>query len=389
MKLIASNPPLDNLEKSYLSQAYSSGVTSISIRNNDRFTNGGIIMIGLEGAEKTEIVAISGAVTKGNNLTITATTFPHEADDPVYVLRYNKVRYYRSTTGIGGSYALLAEVEIDVDNATLATVYDDLVSLSSYYYKISFFNSGSSVESALSDPLAATGYPRGTVGFLINEFFEEVADTTQQNMSVLEAIGFLNEVNDDLTTQSRRPYRFLKTSALLDTTIDVNYMALPADLNKFDRLRYTFADGVSDTTNTIEMVPINEFEYMDWDNNLTPTDDVLTASLDEVNNRVLLYPTPSSSQVAKYTIYYWKHFAELESLSDVLETPNQRVYKLFLHGKYYRKRGIKEQSFLQISDRYFNDYTTEIVKLQRANKLDIGTPQGMRPDTRQSRGLRK
>ncbi len=389
MKLIADNPSLDNLEKSYLTTAYAAGVTSIEVRNNDRFVNGDLIQIGRPGSEKTEIVAITASVTKGTAMTVGATTFPHEADDPVYKLRYNKVRFYRSTTGIGGSYSVLNEAEVDVDNAILKTVYDDTTSLTTYYYKISYYNSAGSVESSLSDPIPASGYARGTVGFLVNEFFEEVADQTQQNMSVLEAIGFMNEANDDLTTQSRRPYRWLKTSAVLNITLNVNYIALPTDMNKFDRIRYTFDNGSSDTTQTIRMVDMNEFEYINYDNNYTPSDDTIIATIDETTNRLLLWPTPKTSQTGAITVYYWKNFTELTSMADVLETPNHRVYKLFLHGKFYRKKGIKEQSFLQISDRYFNDYTTEVVKLQRSNRLDLGTPQGMRPDTRHSRGLRK
>ena len=104
MKLRASNPSTTGLEKSYLSSSYSALATSITIRNNDRFAASQKILVGELGHERSEIVTINTVTTPGTVFTLTGTglVFPHDADTPVYVLKYDKVRFYRSTTGIDG-----------------------------------------------------------------------------------------------------------------------------------------------------------------------------------------------------------------------------------------------------------------------------------------------
>lgn len=487
MKLRSKNILTQGLEKSFLTTSYPSGVTSISVDNNNRFTDGAKIMIGEMGHERTEIVTVFGPnsaspstspsgsyspsasyspsrspssspsasyspsispsnsssgsvspskspssspsgsssvssskspssspsyspsgspsssfssspspspatpvvdfIAPGNAITISATIFSHDADTPVYVLDYDKVIFYRSITGVDGNYLKLTEVEMDVDNSTLETVYDDAGGLSSYYYKVSFFNSYTNMETELSDPIPGTGYERGTVGFLLNEFFEEVSDTTQQNMSVTGAIALINEVNDDVISQSRRPYRMLKTSDTLDTVGNDGRVALPANLVKFDRLRYTHA--TDQRTDTYRRISMQEYEMLDFDNTAVGDNAMIYFTIDESTNELVLWPKPLTSGTDALRVYYWKNFDEITSMSDVLITPNPRIYKMFLLGRYYRKRAVTEPKYMVISDRFLSDYNTEIVKLQRMNRLDMGTPMEMKPDSGHSRGLRR
>lgn len=391
MKITVSNPSLDNLEKSYLSFAYQAGVTTINVRNNNNFVNGKKILIGELGSERTEIGTISGAVTAGTSLTVAATVFPHDADDPVYQLKYDKVRIYRSTTGVDGSYDFLVDVVIDVDNDSISTTYDDVSGLSSYYYKISYYDSVGTVESELSDPIPATGYPRGTTGSLVNEFFEEVGDLTQQHMSVTETLALMNEVNDDMLTQSRRPFRWLRDKEVLSVAAGNDRIALPERVYKVERIQFTSVESpdVVNRTDNYRIISMQEMEYIKYDNLADESDVLNYIALDETTNEIVLYPTPLTAQANAVTIYFWSKFTDISAMDQVLQTPNSRIYKLFLLGRFYRKRAVKEPNFIGISDRYLNDYTGEIVKLQRANKLDVGSPMGMKPDTRHSRGLRR
>lgn len=388
MKLYAPNPLTDRLEKSYLSSAYSAGVTTIDVRNNDRFAVGKKLMIGEMGHERTEIVTVATVNANGTTVTLSAATqFPHDADAPVYVLKYDKVRYYRSTLGIDGAYNQLAEVNMDVDNDTLQTMYDDLAGLASYYYKVSFYSTADSTETDLSDPIAGSGYPAGTAGALVNEFFDEVGDTQQQNMTVSEVLNLMNEVNNDLTSQSRRPYRFLKTSSVLSTIAGVSRIPIPANLLKFDRL--VFTDKWNQRTDAYRRISMDEMEYINFDNAFWPSDDLLYVAIDESSNELVLFPTPSTTSLNSIKLFYWKNFTQITSLASKVETPNSRIYKMFIMARYYRKRAIKEPNYLNLSDRFMSDYNTEIVKLQRMNRLDMGTPMSLKPDTRRSSGLRR
>src|SRR5690606_37639908 len=107
MKITVNNPSLDGLEMTYLALSYQAGATSIQVRNNQNFADTNKILIGHMGNEKAEVVSVSGTVTPGQTLGVTATLFAHNADDPVYRLKYDKIRFYRSTTGIDGVYNLL------------------------------------------------------------------------------------------------------------------------------------------------------------------------------------------------------------------------------------------------------------------------------------------
>jgi hypothetical protein len=389
MKITVSNPSVDNLEKSYLASAFQAGTTALVVRNNNMFSNTKKILIGAMGAERSEIVTVNGAVTPGTNLTVTATLFPHDADDPVYVLQYDKLRIYRSVTGVDGAYDFLVDVVLDMDNPSLSTVYDDISGLTSYYYKVSFYDSVEAIESEMSDPIPSTGYPRGTAGSLVNEFFEEVGDLTQQHMSVEEALNLMNEVNDDMLTQSRRPFRWLKAKATLNTALGNDRIALPVAVYKIDRIQFTEEDGITDRTDNYRIISLAEMEYISNNNLVEWSDSLQYVAIDDTTNEIVLYPTPLTSQVGKMVIYYYAKFDQISAMNQVLQTPNTRIYKLFLLGRFYRKRAIKEPNLIGLSDRFLNDYTGEIVKLQRANRLDVGSPMGMRPDSRHSRGLRR
>lgn len=389
MILTAYNSSTDNLEKSYLSNSYAAGVTSIVVRNNSGMAVDDRIMLGEMGNEKTEIVTISAVNADKITLTVGATKFPHSADDPVYVLKYDQIKFYRSTTTIDGSYSSVATVDMDVDNAECETRYDDANGLTSYFYKIAFYHSIDTLESSLSDAYPGNGYSRRQVGYIINDFFTEVGDLGQQYMTVPQALNVMNECNDDLTTQSRKPYRFLKTSENKTVTADNDRVALPTDLLALDRIRYNYVSGATDRSDDIQIKDIEEFEYVKYDNNATNSDELQFIAIDESTDEIALYPTPATTQSNKLKVFYWKKFSDFDSLGDTIETPTPRVYKLFLSARFYRMRGLHDQSFLPLSDRYANDYQAEVVKMQRNNRIDRGSPMAMKPDTRTARGLRK
>src|SRR5690606_12533441 len=157
---------------------------------------------------------------------------------------------------------------------------------------------------------------------------------------------------------------------------------LDDDTYKVDRIQYNRTDGITDRTDNYRILDIQEFEYMDWDNDYGVTDDLVYLALDDTTNEIVLWPTPETSQNDIIKVFYYAYPEQLTAMNQKFQTPTSRIYKLYLLAKYYRKRAVKEASYINISDRYYNDYTSEIVKMQRANKFDIGTPQSMKPDTR-------
>ena len=397
------NPETDDLEKSYLANDYAIGVTSVEVKNNNRFAANDRIMIGEMGHEKTEIVTVSAVNANGTTLTVGTTVFSHSADDPVYKLRFDQVKFYRSTTGSSGTYALLATVDLDVDNANLTTIYDDTTGLSSYYYKTTVYHSISTLESAYSDPIPGGGYRRNQVGYIIDEVLQEVGDIQEINISRSELLGYFNDVNDDLTTNTNKPYDFLRTRTTLTRTAGAITIDFPTDSNgdqsmwKFDRMDYNFTDTTV-TPNVDRMITIPVWPEEEFRNNYanlvadstTESDDPPVAiSLDTAVNKFRVWPPSETTIAGAYYLYYYKYFDRISTEGQTLETPTAKIYKLYAKGMYYRKRGTQEATYNATADRYFADYQVEKNKYTGANRKDAGTPRSFRPSNSVIKGFRR
>lgn len=392
MLVSAFNPTTDELEKSNLASATSVGATTLTVRNGDRFSANDRIMIGEMGREKTEIVTVSAVNADNVTLTVGTTLYSHEADDPIYVLRFDQIKFYRADT-LTGTYSILATVALDVDNADLRTRYDDTTGTSSNYYKVSFYHSIDMLESDLSDPMQGTGFARGTVGAFIDELLRELRDENQTYVDRNIIMGWCNEVNDDLQTRLKQPFDFLHTRTTLPTSASVETVDFPTDMWKFDQLNYYYDDP--DNTTTKDMIPIRvisleEFRYRFQDQTTDPDSDILKyVALDTAVNKFRLYPPPETSQGGVLYLYYWKYFTELSDDADEFETPNPKVYKDFCRGQFYRLKAVNDSSFQNISDRFFTDYSVEVSKLIKTNGKDQGSPKSFKMLPQTMRGNRK
>lgn len=388
MIITTLNPSTDDLEKSYLSNPYAAGTTSIEVKNNNRFVANDRIMLGEMGQEKTEIVTVSSVNANGTTVVIGATVFEHSADAPVYKLRFDQIKFYRSTTTSDGAYSVVSTQDLDVDNANLTTVYDDTTGTAAYFYKMTMYHSVSALESAYSDIIGGSGWRREQVGNIVDEILQEVSDPNEINITRRELIGYFNDVNDDLTTNVAKPYTFLHARRNLTRTLNTNYIDFPTDSNgkqimwKFDRMDYNYTDTTTDPdtdrTTTIPVISMEEFRNTYSDNTIsstTVTDDTPEAmTLDTSVDRFRFSaPFETTSSTAFY-LHYWKYFDTIDSEGDIIETPTPKIYKLYCKGMYYRKRAITESSFQATADRYFADYLVEKGKYSSHNRRDMGTP---------------
>lgn len=375
------NPELDELEQTMLTGYSGAGATSLAVAGNQQFAQNDRILIGQMGTENAEIVSINASVTLGNTLPISASVFPHNGNDPIFQLRYDKVKFYRSVTGINGAYLPLATVSLDVDNENLLTPYDDTTGTSSYYYKVSYYNSITSAESDMSDPVAGAGYPRNSVGFLTDEILSELKDKDERTVTRTDLTNWMNEVDDDLLTRARKPYLFLKRSQTVNS-ITNTYIPYPDDMWKFDRFEYTWTIGSQASTREFYPIDNEEFRLIDYNTNTLSTDNLQFISLDDINHVIKTYPKFLTTQTNAVTIYYYKYFTEINSPSDVFETPSPNIYKLYCLGKYFRSLAKGDTVYLTLSQAYFQDYNTQVAKLQRVNDKNVGTPMSFKMPTR-------
>lgn len=389
MLITVDNFLTDDLEKSYLSDAYSIGVTSIKVKNSDRFGANDRILIGEMGQERSEIVTVDAVSSDKKSLTISQTAFSHSQDDPVFVLRFDQVRFYKSVDN-GSTYSILtgAGQPLDVDNADLQTKYNDLAG-GAAIYKITFYHSLKDIESDYSDEIYGEGWRRNQVGSIIDEVLQEVSDPNEQNVTRAELMGFMNDVNDDLLSTNRRPYSFLRTSVPLDRTAATNFIDLPVDeygdqiVWKFDRLDYTHGD----ITETIKMFNEDEFRNMypnNVNNTTTQRDSMPDATIDTSSNRILFSHPFATSESGVFTLYFWKYFNKLDTQGDIIETPSPRIYKLYLKQAYYQKRAVTDPAFNSQVTVFKGDYGREKMSYNTIDRKDVGTPRGFRPLTRRS-----
>lgn len=381
------NPETTDLEKSYLSNPYSKGTTVIEVKNANRFVTNDRLLIGEMGTENAEVITLSTVSADNMTLTIGATLYAHSADEPVYQLIFDQVKYYKSTNG-GGSYSVIPTQELDVDNADLTTVYSDTSGTSSDLYKFTFYHSIAGVESAFSDSIGGSGWRRDQVGHIVDEILLEVSDQNELNVTRQELIGYFNDVNDDLTTQVAKPYDFLHSRSALTRTANTNYIDFPVDSNgkqtmwKFDRMDYNYTDPmtspVTDTTTTLMVIPPEEFRNTYSDNTISTTTVADTTpvamTLDTSVNRFRFSQPFKTTTSNVFYLHYWSFFTTIDSEGDVIQTPTPKIYKLYCKAMYYQKRSITDPTMGNTANRFFNEYQIEKAGYKKLDRKDQGTP---------------
>lgn len=380
MKIVAYNPETKDLEKSYLGKSYASGVTSLLLKNTDRFADGQKILIGEMGRERSEIVEISGAPTATTIGLVAGTQFPHDADDPVYVLDYDQVRIYRSTTGQAGAYSLLDTVDMDVDNADNGTFYDDANALTTYWYELAYYDSVNDTESEHTAPIGATGYTRKQLGHLIPKVAKDVKDPDFIEVDIDQWISWANDISDDLITQAKRPYRFLKKSETIDVSADDYSFGMPADFWKINFIQvHEFGAASERIWRPRQFASVTSAQYQ-LNLYTLGADYVDGLAVDDEAEEVLFYPKARVDRIGAFTLHYYKTFDEFTSLADTVETPNTLVYKLGLKREYYMLKADDDSKYLPKAKEYDQKYNAEVMKLQREKNIFADGPTGMAPD---------
>lgn len=397
------NPEIADLEKSYLANNYNSGILSITLKNTDRFVVNDRIMIGEQGQEKTEVVTVTSVDPNSTDLGVSATRFGHSADEPVYKLRFDSVKFYRSTTGVAGVYSNISTQPLDVDNEDLETKYDDTSGLASYFYYFTFYHSLNAIESANSDIIAGTGWRREQVGNIIDEVLKEVSDPNEQHITRSEILGYFNDVNDDIQLDNTKPPEFLKTRLALSRTANRNYIDYPVDsygkqlMWKFDHMDYNYVDSTTtpatNETKTIPKLDPDDFRNRYTDNTIdsTTVSDKQPAfmTLDNSVNRFRFSHAAATSLGNVFYLHYWKYFNVIDSEGDIIETPTPKIYKLYIKAMYYSKRSVADLTLNANAQQWLNAYQIEKSKYKSHNRKDKGSTRSFRPRTSTNRTYRK
>lgn len=376
------NPETDDLEKTFLTATVQKGTTVLPNQNTNRFAVNDFILIGDMGEEQAELAKIS-AVNPNNEITIDpGLKFSHTSDTPVYRMRYDKV-HFLSSTSADGSYSLLEEVDIDVDNKDLQTTYQDVLGTGSSFYKTRYYNSQTSEESVLSDYISAEGYNKVSIGKVIEAVVRRVKDVGYSVLTSEVYLDIANEVNDDIESQSERPYGFMRKPVLLNRVAGQGTIDLPEDYFKFYDLEYTNTVGQIPRTERLKPMSAENFSGQ---HDIAQSDYVRAITIDEVAKTLLLKPIPRTNGMGAYKLRYYAQLAEFEDLSQEVQTPNTLIYRYKFLAEWYGAKAETDPSYGALSTKYEQKYGNELMKLQRSNRKDVGTDRSFMDSARVTSG---
>lgn len=378
MIVAAHNPETADLEKTYLSSRAEIDATSLEVKNNDTFAVGDKILVGEMGGEQSEIRTVSAVAADRLGITVDALDFDHAADTAIYRLEFDQIRFYRRTSATG-TPVLMTTSDIDVDNTDKVTRWDDTTSATTYYYQTSYYHSGTDEETELSDPIPATGYTGQTAGSIIDAVIRRVRDTGYTVLGFEEYIDIMNEVGDDLITQSRKPYTFLRRTVALDAVADQEYIDLPADFWKFDHVSLAYISAGQTRYRQRNPLSLEMFQQRYDSSNALSQANITDTALDIENSRLMVYPTPPANVTGALKLTYFKTFDEITTAGDTIETPNSLIYRYKLMSEFYYAKSEVDAQWTRLGQKYEEKYGAEIVKMQRTNRRDAGTPRSMRP----------
>lgn len=374
MIVYAWNPETTGLERTNITSLVNIGDTSISVKNADRFTYNAPILVGDMGYETTEVATINSTGKTSTSIPVTsALEFAHNADDPVYMLQYDTVEFYSSST-IDGSKTLLSSQTIDVDNKDKQTTYDDQTGTPNTYYWTKYKNSFTLQESDFSDYVLAAGPVQKSIGRVVASVASFIGDEGYNVLTVDDYLQLAQDVNDDLISQTARPYGFLRKTILIDRTADQPYIDNPSDYLKFYDLSYEGTVNGITTKRQLTPVTLRQFNRNYLSSNVYKSDFITQIALDEEAERILIKPTPVTTQVGAFKLRYYSDFAPMVNLSQVVQTPNSLIYRYKFLWNAYLKKSMKDTAFTTLAQEHEKLYGNEVVKMQRMIVRDVGSP---------------
>jgi hypothetical protein len=322
-KLLIPIPNLSDTEKTYLDADYSTGL-ALTVLNNYGFANDDFVIVGEPGEEKTETKDVTGQ-TGNTQIDISANLkFPHNKGCIVYRYEYDQYEIYRYRSSV---WTLISTSNIQWDKRE--TIYIDANGLSTDSYKYRLKNSAATTYSDYSPTIAATGFTKAQVGYMINHVREVLGDKDRQIIkSDDEIIRQFNRAQE-IIAGIRQDWWFLRNeNSSITTTANTRRYGLASitDLGYIDTVRYRFNDGTTDITYHLEKKSMVEMDYIVSDNNLTSDDYPSAYTIEPPDNTdsvgYIGIDVPSKTLgYGTFYIRYYKTMIDLEDVSDSTIVP--------------------------------------------------------------------
>jgi hypothetical protein len=258
--ITVSNPYL-TLANTYLTKDLNAGGTTLTVSNNQNFTSADVLLLGNIGQDTSEIVTITGAVTAGTSISLSAATvLNHSRGEAVTALMYDKA-VITAATSKNGVYSTIATVILDYGSDS--TTYLHANGDTSYWYKVRFFNSGRGNATSDTDAQYAGGYETTSVRYLIDQAKRAVGNTSLDDDFFMGAVNEARRtVNTEFGFGLANAWRaeFNYPVQLLAGT---NYVDLPTDIDFTDTNRSILGARFS-RVSTLGTSPLRYIDKRVW-----------------------------------------------------------------------------------------------------------------------------
>lgn len=194
--LVRNDILVKNRERTYLTADVSSSSTSLTVRavDADAWSDNDWLIVGEIGTPNAEVLQVNGTPSDGTSLTIDnagsgGCRYAHSANEPVYRIDYNQVKFYRATTE-DGTKSVLATV--DLQPSDFETRYNDTNNTTGFGF-VTFINSEDSSESPYSDAIPYAGQSEKSLSVLISRVRTELNehdDDFVTDEEITEAINY-------------------------------------------------------------------------------------------------------------------------------------------------------------------------------------------------------
>jgi len=367
LSLTASNLELTkNAKYSYLSANYNSGVSALVVKNSNCAVANDYVLLGEFGSQQSEIIKVSTVTSATHTLNLaTATIFAHPQDTKVSVIRYNQVKYYRTTTAtFSSSGTELTGSPIDVQANRINTIYQDSTNTTGYGWFV-FYNSTTGKVTTNSNAIPYGGFESSSVKEIFDAFFSALNNKEQKLISNKDAFTWLNEgyakaknalnlVNPEFNVGDE--WTFTVTSS--DRESSLNESPYQSQFGKIKCI--TDEDGKD-----VPYIGIEGLRKHDNDASATDVRYYLRG------NNIGITPVPSASTT--YYVYFKEKSSVLSSYYDSINLPNNNYYFLldFMLYRASPKLGRNPKEYLDAFDKSIAEMKVNSFK-QNNNKDSWG-----------------
>jgi len=338
-KIYIRHPEISRDEETRITADAVAGATTLYVENTSGLAANNLILLEKLGQENAEIVTIS-SITNKTTLVCSSTSFAHSAGAKVFKIDYNQIKIYRSTTGINGTYSLYQTIPISVDQDI--TEFTDTSGTTTTYYKFSFYNSVSTNETDLSDPISAGGFVFHSLGTMVDRVLSLFGDTREEFIDFDEVKDWINEFLLEawsiLSVHTKR-YNISTTTITLDPSTDT--YSLPSDFLVEKAVKLSRDNGETFQT-PVPMQTVESQGYVIQDN-------VVYTYIIQDGKLVLNTKPYGTNEVIK--IWYVAQPNALNSPTDTLPSPFQNHSHLFvryaLANCYLKAKKLEEYNTLK------------------------------------------